>query len=139
MRALASSLARKFCGRKKKIKGALVLALVGELGAGKTAFVQGFLRALGVRQKITSPTFVLMKKYPLRRGIFRAAYHIDCYRLKSARELSSLNFQEILKDASGIILIEWAEKIKKVLPKSAVWLEFSHGAAATERTVQIRR
>lgn len=139
MRALASSLARKFIGEKKKRNDALVLALAGDLGTGKTAFAQGFLRAFGVRKKIASPTFVLMKRYPVRAGNFRAAYHADCYRLKSARELSALGFKKILQDGSGVVLVEWAEKVKKIIPKDAVRLEFSHGEKPTERRVKTNR
>ncbi len=145
MSSLASSLARQFviAGKNKKRKGALVFALTGDLGTGKTAFAKGFLRALGVRQKITSPTFVLMKRYALSAG--RAAYHVDCYRLKNARELSVLGFRKILENKSAVVLVEWADKIKKVIPPDAVRLEFFHGAKETaeemaketERTVKI--
>ena len=108
-------------------KGAAVVALVGELGAGKTTFVQGFAQALGVKERVLSPTFVLMKIYPLTRRRFRHLVHIDCYRLGSPADLLRLGFGELLKDRDLLILIEWADRIEKVLPAHAVRCHFTHG------------
>lgn len=92
------------------IKPPIIIGLEGELGSGKTTFIQGFAKGLGIKQKILSPTFVLMKKF----GNF---YHIDCYRLNKPNELLALGFKKILRDENGIIVIEWADKVKKILPK----------------------
>lgn len=116
--------------------GALVLALEGELGAGKTTFIQGLGQALGVKEKILSPTFVIMKHFELANSQWPIAnsklkinnfYHLDCYRLDSEKDLAELGFGEILKDKNNLVVIEWAERIKKALPRETVWLEFEHG------------
>ncbi|MDD2731060.1 MAG: tRNA (adenosine(37)-N6)-threonylcarbamoyltransferase complex ATPase subunit type 1 TsaE [Candidatus Portnoybacteria bacterium] len=98
---------------------ALVLAMEGELGAGKTTFVQGLAKALGIKEKVLSPTFVIMRR-------FKNLYHIDCYRLSGGKDLKELGFEEIIKNPKKIVVIEWAERVKNVLPKDAVWLKFEH-------------
>ena len=119
------------------------MALQGELGAGKTTFSQGFARALGVKEKITSPTFVLMKIYELPCHLspvtchFRHFVHIDCYRLNSPKELADLGFKKILKDKTAIVLIEWAERVRRLLPKNAIWVKFEHGEKHNERIIKI--
>lgn len=99
------------------VEGALVIGLEGELGSGKTTFVKAFAKGLGIKNKITSPTFVLMKKY-------KNLYHIDCYRIKNYKDILALDFQEIVSDSKNIIVIEWAERVKSILPKDAIWLKF---------------
>ena len=105
---------------------ARVLALVGNLGAGKTNFVQGFAKGLGVKETINSPTFVILRKYPLAKscGSFKTFYHIDCYRLGSVAELSQLRIENILKDPANIIAIEWPEIVKQILPKGFLAIDF---------------
>jgi len=112
----------------KKRSGALILALEGELGSGKTTFTQMLARELGVKEKVLSPTFVIMKKYeiPKNRSGLNAFYHFDCYRLDKAKEILVLGFEEIIKDKKNLVAIEWAEKVKAVLPKDAIWLKFEH-------------
>jgi len=108
---------------------AVILAMEGELGSGKTTFIQGLARALGVKEKVLSPTFVVMKKYQLDNcpiGQFNNFYHFDCYRLEDSREILALGFKEIIKDSKNLVAIEWAEKIKKILPPDAVWMKFEH-------------
>ncbi|MBT9171303.1 MAG: tRNA threonylcarbamoyladenosine biosynthesis protein TsaE [Actinobacteria bacterium] len=125
-----------------KRKNALVLALAGDLGSGKTTFVQGFLRAAGIKKKITSPTFVLIKKYKICANSrsnsrkFASIYHIDCYRIKKSRELLDLGLKEILNNPENIVLIEWPERIKKILPKDLIWIKFKHGEKADKRTLE---
>ncbi len=113
-----------------------VFALVGDLGAGKTTFSRFFLRALGVEESVTSPTFVIMKKYPIAHPQFASAYHMDCYRLKNTEELLPLGFAEILADKKNILLVEWADRIRETLPPDAVWIDFAHVAEA-ERHIGI--
>ncbi len=123
---------------KLKNKQALILALSGDLGTGKTTLVRYFLRALGVKQKITSPTFVLIKNYLITRSPnYRNIYHIDCYRIKTPKELLVLGIKEVLDDPRNIVLIEWAEKIRKILPRQALWLNFQHGIKENKRTIRI--
>jgi tRNA threonylcarbamoyladenosine biosynthesis protein TsaE len=118
-----------------------VYGLVGDLGSGKTTFTQAFLGALGVKGKTTSPTFVIIKSYKLKaprsyaaeQASYKFAYHIDCYRLRDSKELLGLDFKEILKNKNNIILIEWADKIKNLLPKKTKWIYFEHGEKENER------
>lgn len=132
---------------------ALVIALNGELGAGKTTFTQGFCRAFGVKENVTSPTFVLMKTYQLqykahnaqhvtqsknKRTQFRHLVHIDCYRIERPDELLHLGLDDILADPDAIVLIEWANRIKEVLPEDAITLELGHGERPNERTIEIK-
>lgn len=88
-----------------------IFALIGELGAGKTIFVQGFAKGLRIKEKIISPTFVLIKQYG------KIFYHIDLYRLE---DFTHLGLEEILSNKNNIVLIEWGEKIEKLLPKNTV-------------------
>ena len=112
-RKIARLLAQEVLKSKKR----LIIGLEGELGAGKTTFIQAFAKGLGIGNKITSPTFVLIKKY-------RNFYHIDCYRIKTYKDILSLDFLEIISNPKNIILIEWAEKIRKILPKNKIWIKF---------------
>lgn len=117
-------------------KGALVLALSGELGAGKTAFTQGLAKALGVKEKILSPTFVIMKHFNLLTfKHFKNLYHWDCYRIEGAKDAEGLGLGEILKDKNNLVVIEWAERIKDALPKDAVWIKFEHGGEDRRRII----
>jgi len=92
-----------------------VVALSGELGAGKTVFVQGLVRALGVTSWATSPTFVLVNEYRGRLPV----HHVDAYRTASLAELLDLGVEEMM-DGDGVTIIEWAERLEPVLPPRAV-------------------
>jgi tRNA threonylcarbamoyladenosine biosynthesis protein TsaE len=134
----AQLLAREIL-KEKSGKKAVVLALVGELGGGKTTFIQGFARGLGIKEKVLSPTFLILKafKIPSSRsqvsstrggsafgGGFQFLYHIDCYRLKGVEDLKALDFKEIVGGPENIIIIEWADKIRRIIPKGAIWIKF---------------
>lgn len=122
---LGESLARKILNTDKK-KKAQVLGLIGDLGGGKTTFLQGFAKGLGIKEKITSPTFVIMKKYKLPAKIkMQSFYHIDCYRFKTPKEILILGFEQIVSNPKNIIAIEWADKLKKILPKDSKRLKFN--------------
>lgn len=108
-----------------------VIVLQGELGSGKTAFTQGFAKGLGIKDKITSPTFVIVKR-------FKNFYHIDCYRLKSAKEIISLDFKSIIKNPKNIVIIEWPEIIKKFLPKNIITITFKF-IDENKREINVRR
>lgn len=119
---------------------ARVIALSGNLGAGKTTFTQGFARALGIKTPVQSPTFVLMKIYALENKKYvKHLVHIDAYRIESPQELEHLGFRELLNDKDAVILIEWADRIKKLLPKDATWITFEHGKKINERIIKIRK
>lgn len=120
-----------------QLKGGEIIGLIGELGAGKTIFVKGLAAGLGIKKNITSPTFVIMKIYPVKlprpwRGSSSAGFnrvnkipkiktlnliHIDAYRLKSAKDILAIGAQEYLGQIGAITVIEWADRVKKTLPK----------------------
>ncbi len=100
----------------KQLKGGEVIALIGNLGAGKTTLIKGIARGLGLKKIITSPTFVLMKIYDIDSKI-KKLVHIDCYRIKSAEEISAIGAQEYFGQKNTVVVIEWADKIKKLLPR----------------------
>ena len=130
---------------KREKKCATVFALQGDLGAGKTTFVQGFLKGLGSKKRATSPTFVLMRRHALRAGRvggqkkFRNVFHIDAYRLKRPEHLAALELDVILNEPGNVILIEWPEQAKKFLPKNTTWLKFRYGKKENERIISITR
>ena len=99
-----------------------VLALSGDLGAGKTHFVKGLAAGLGTAASVTSPTFTLLHEYP---GGRLPLYHFDFYRLDDADEALRIGLDEYL-DGDGICVIEWAEKFRALLPPHTRWLRFTH-------------
>lgn len=103
----------------------------GDLGAGKTTFIQGMLAALGARPPFISPTFVLMKEYdldtPTANGI-RRVYHADAYRMERAEDFEKIGFTEWCADPEGIVLLEWPERIESLLPEQRIEIRFSIGA-----------
>ena len=103
--------------KKRVKKRAFVIGLEGELGSGKTTFIQGFAKGLGIKEKILSPTFVIMKK-------FNNFYHIDCYRVQRSKELLDLGFKEIISSPQSIVAVEWADKIKGIMPRNTLWINF---------------
>lgn len=107
-------------------KNALVIALEGELGAGKTTLVQGLAKILGISMKVKSPTFTLMKSYKLKSKKHKLLYHLDCYRLKNHKDLLVLGIKDILKNKDNILVIEWPERITKILPRKHIKVSFEH-------------
>ncbi len=134
---IAASIAVKFANIHPK-KGALIIMLNGDLGAGKTTFTQGFAKALGIARRITSPTFVIMKRHILKKSGYANLYHIDAYRMKGFADMKPLEFETILKDPSNIVLIEWAENIKGNILRGARTISLTHGKHETERTIVAR-
>lgn len=101
----------------RKVRHGGIIALQGELGSGKTTFTQGLLKGLKVKGPYTSPTFVIMKKYKSN------IYHFDAHRVKD-KDILNLGWEEIIFNPENIIIIEWADRIKKIIPKGAVWIKF---------------
>jgi tRNA threonylcarbamoyladenosine biosynthesis protein TsaE len=97
-----------------------VVSLTGDLGAGKTAFVQGAARALGVQEPVTSPTFVLVRQY---RGDV-PVHHVDVYRLDRVQEVLDLGFEDLL-DPSGVVFVEWGDAIDRLLPDEHLRVEIT--------------
>lgn len=120
------ALAKEILQRAASAGGPVILALEGELGAGKTTFTQGLGRELGIAESVLSPTFVIMKRYRIKYGRFENFYHFDCYRLESSRDLVELGFEDIISNDKNIIVLEWAEKVKNSLPPQTVWVKFEH-------------
>ena len=115
-----------------------MVALQGELGSGKTTFIQGLGEALGIKEKILSPTFVIMKHFNiLTFKHFNNLYHLDCYRLESAKDLAELGLVEILAGKNNLVVIEWAERIASILPVDTVWLVFKHKGGET-REIELK-
>ena len=113
---------------QKAINGA-VLALHGNLGSGKTTFVQGFAKGLGITKNIISPTFIIVRKYNIPKSLIfnlKSFYHIDLYRIENQKDLESLGIEEIINDKSNIVAIEWPEKIEKLLPKTKIDIFFEY-------------
>ena len=112
---------------------AIILALSGDLGSGKTTFTKKIAAALGVAEVVTSPTFVIQKKYQTKDGW--QLIHMDAYRLENEADLDVLGFKDLVKNPKNIIVIEWPERIMKALPKGVVWLRFQF-VDETTRKVQ---
>jgi tRNA threonylcarbamoyladenosine biosynthesis protein TsaE len=112
-----------------------VVALMGELGAGKTAFTQGLAKALGVKTVVNSPTFVLMKVYEARHKSIKQLVHIDAYRLESAEDLVELGVLEYMADPEVLVVIEWAERVKSIIPKGSNSLKFKSLAEGEKEIV----
>lgn len=108
----------------KKAKAGDVLALFGDLGSGKTTFAKGFARALGVKSDVTSPTFVIMKKYPLNKSKF--FLHVDCYRFQNEDDAKGVGLDEYFQNKNFIILLEWPERIEGILPRKAKKIFFRY-------------
>ncbi len=141
---LGEKFAAKLLGRRAATKHATVVILSGELGAGKTTFVQGFLKAAGIRRRAPSPTFVIMRRYRIRGNEkISNIFHVDAYRLqeatKSTAHLAALEFDKIVCDPKNIIIIEWGERIKKILPDNALWLRFGYDKKEGGRTVTMSK
>jgi tRNA threonylcarbamoyladenosine biosynthesis protein TsaE len=111
----------------KKLKGGEIFALIGPLGSGKTTFAQALGKELKVKQKITSPTFILLQAFPFRSKLKKELwmYHLDLYRTKNFREVKALGLLEVWGRPDTITLIEWADKIKKYLPKQTKIIKFA--------------
>lgn len=98
-----------------------IITLKGDLGAGKTAFTKALARVLGVKEDVTSPTFVIMKTYPLRaHSTFRALTHIDAYRIDDEEELTILGFRDLVDDPQTLMVIEWPERVLGLIPEHAL-------------------
>src|SRR3989344_5175667 len=103
---------------------AAVLGLIGNLGGGKTTFLHGFAKGLGIKEKVNSPTFIIMRRYKMQDARYKNFYHLDCYRLNKPREILDLGWKEIIENPKNIVAVEWAGKMKKIMPQETIWLNF---------------
>ena len=108
-----------------------VVVLAGDLGTGKTTFVKGAARGLGVLEPVTSPTFAIVQEYD---GRYPVA-HVDVYRLARIQELHDLGFEELIEER--IVLVEWGDTIAGVLPPDRLEVRFELAADGDARTVEI--
>lgn len=109
-----------------KRDGALIVCLSGELGAGKTAFTKAVARHLKIKDKIGSPTFVIIKSYELKNRKYKKFFHLDAYRLKNEEELLRLGWEEIVGNKHHLVFLEWPENVSGAIPKDAIFVYISH-------------
>jgi len=123
----------------EELRGGEVICLSGDLGAGKTTFTQGLLKGLGVKGPYTSPTFLIIKQYHIAPDMKRKTntkkilkvpwhrfydiYHIDAYRV-GAEDVSNLGWQEIISTDKNVTIIEWADRVRDIIPSDALWINF---------------
>lgn len=108
---------------KAFLKNGGVVGLFGQLGSGKTTFVQAVGSTLGIKEKILSPTFIFIRNYKLAK-LNKILFHIDLYRLEGSKDLENLGLREIFENPNNIVVVEWAEKLGKLLPKDTVKIKF---------------
>lgn len=116
------------------VSDGVVLCLEGDLGAGKTLFVQGIANGLKVTDEVTSPTFTIMNIYQGEKTI----YHFDLYRLDLSEELLDIGFYEYTQQEDDVIVIEWPNKFIEELPEEYLWIEICRGPIENERIFKIR-
>lgn len=109
----------KFASKLIKEDRATVVLLQGDLGSGKTTFAQELGRIVGVNENMHSPTFVIMKVYSINFNNYKKLIHIDAYRIEKEEELLHLGWNEFIKEPENLILIEWPERVPKIIPNSA--------------------
>lgn len=130
-----------------KLKGGEVLAIQGDLGAGKTILAKGIAKGLGCKKIVNSPTFVLMKIYKIKfqilniklaGKIIKYICHIDAYRINSAKDIEAIGALEYFGKEDTISIVEWPEKIKKILPRDTIWVELGYGKKELERVIRVK-
>ncbi len=99
-------------------KSGEIYCLIGDLGVGKTVFSKGFAEGLGITEPITSPTFTIVQVYDAPKSL----YHFDMYRIEDPDELEMIGYEDYFY-GKGVCLVEWANNVKEVIPKEAVWIE----------------
>ena len=123
--------------KTKPSQNAMVIGLSGDLGAGKTTFVKALVRGLGVRKKVISPTFIIMRSFPIK-GSYTKIYHVDAYRLDGTA-LTRLGLNGIMKDPRNIVVIEWADRVRRLLPRDAIMINIEHSSEGNERHFTFNR
>ena len=119
----------------KKVKLGTVIALVGNLGSGKTTFTKGFAKGLNIKEHVGSPTFKIVSEYE---GKHFNLYHIDSYRLNNSNDFLKIGGEEFLNQKTGFTLIEWADLIKDILPKSTITINFYRLNHENSRRIEIQ-
>lgn len=117
----------------QEMKDGGIVCLYGDLGSGKTTFTQGFAKALGIKQQVNSPSFLIVRTYELSGRDF---YHVDLYRLESIHEMETIGLSELFLDPKNIVIIEWAEKLGSLLPRERIDVHFTY-LTEEKRQIQI--
>ena len=122
------NLAKEIIGviKNRTKEGAVILALSGDLGAGKTTFTKEIAKHFKIKKEIVSPTFVIMKNYEIKDDKFKNLIHIDAYRLEKGEDLKVLGWQELINNKNNLIIIEWPEMAESHLPKDTFVMKISH-------------
>ncbi len=118
----------------KHLSAGDTIALTGELGAGKTVIAKGIGKGLGVREEILSPTFNYLIEYEGRIPFF----HADLYRIADAAHFRALGLEEYW-DRHGVLLLEWAERIRELIPDDAIWIQLTRGSSESGRIITMKR
>jgi tRNA threonylcarbamoyladenosine biosynthesis protein TsaE len=126
----------------KDLKGGEIIALYGDLGGGKTTFVQGLALGLGIKRRIISPTFIIVRTYDLKlpqeEDKQKTFYHIDLYRTGGPEDFNGLGLGDIIADPGNIVAVEWAEKMKDILPGKRTDIFFKY-LGDNRREITIRK
>ncbi len=124
----------------KTIKNSTLIALYGDLGSGKTTFVQGLAKGLGINKRLISPTFIILRTYEIENGQWTMDngqfYHVDLYRTRSADDIRGIGLDEIIKNNQDIVVVEWAEKLGEFLPDKRMDINFKQQDNIREITVK---
>jgi tRNA threonylcarbamoyladenosine biosynthesis protein TsaE len=123
--------------KHKNKDGATIVALSGDLGAGKTTVTKEIANLLGIKDKVISPTFVLLKSYKLSKKDWKQFHHIDAYRLEAPKEISKLGWEKLTGDAGNVIFLEWPEQIEGLLPKKHISISLKH-KSETKREITLK-
>jgi len=110
----------------KTLKPGDIIGLKGDLGAGKTVLTKGIASGLGIKKTVNSPTFVVMKVYPLKQKNIKNLIHIDAYRIKNSNDFQTIGIEEYLEENNNIIIIEWIDNIKTKLPKKIKYIDIKY-------------
>ncbi len=138
MQELANQVLARLSDRKSNSakNGASVLVLTGDLGAGKTTFMQYLAGSLKVQEKVQSPTFIIMRRYQTDHPIFLELVHMDAYRIETQDELRPIRLTDILNESKTLFCVEWGEKIIDSLPEQTPQLIIKHRGNTDTRTVE---
>lgn len=101
-----------------------VMCLWGELGSGKTTFVQGLAKSMGITSRLLSPTFIIVRRYDIPKTS-RILYHLDLYRMQTEKDIDGLGFLEMVTDNHALVVVEWPERLGALLPKKRTDLYFA--------------
>jgi tRNA threonylcarbamoyladenosine biosynthesis protein TsaE len=118
----------------EELKPGTVIALIGDLGSGKTALTKALAKGLGIEEQVTSPTFTIIQEYS---GGRLPLYHFDVYRLEGEEDMYELGYEDYFY-GDGVCVVEWADQIKELLPKNTIYINIDYGSQENERIYNIK-